>query len=77
MKVEIVLTEADIAQEFAEAMEARDLPGKFFYWFPRLGGGVVWRSRKEDRALRRPQRNLEGDCREAAALARHFGGACP
>jgi uncharacterized SAM-dependent methyltransferase len=35
MKVEVVLTEADIAQEFVEAMEARDLPEKFFYWFPR------------------------------------------
>ena len=35
MRVEVVLTETDIAQEFAEAMEARDLPEKFFYWFPR------------------------------------------
>ena len=35
MKVEVVLTEADISQEFAEAIEARDLPEKFFYWFPR------------------------------------------
>ena len=35
MKVEVVLTETDIAQEFAEAMEARDLPEKFFFWFPR------------------------------------------
>ena len=35
MKVEVVLTEADIAQEFVEAMEARDLPEKFFFWFPR------------------------------------------
>lgn len=35
MKVEVVLTEADIAQEFAEAMEARDLSEKFFFWFPR------------------------------------------
>ena len=35
MKVEVVLTEADITQEFVEAMEARDLPEKFFYWFPR------------------------------------------
>ena len=32
MKVEVVLTEADIAQEFAEALEARDLPEKFYYW---------------------------------------------
>ena len=30
MKVEVVLTEADIAMEFAEAIEARDLPEKFF-----------------------------------------------
>lgn len=35
MKVEVVLTEADIALEFAEAIEARDLPEKFFFWFPR------------------------------------------
>lgn len=40
MKVEVVLTESDIAQEFAEAMEARDLPEKFFYWFPR--SAVAW-----------------------------------
>jgi len=35
MKVEVVLTEADLAQEFTEAFEARDLPEKFYYWFPR------------------------------------------
>jgi len=35
MKVEVVLTEADITQEFIEAMEARDIPEKFFFWFPR------------------------------------------
>src|SRR3954451_9531676 len=35
MKVEVVLTEADIALEFAEAVEARDLPEKFFFWFTR------------------------------------------
>ena len=40
MKVEVVLTEADIAQEFAEAMEARDLPEKFFFWFPRSAAGM-------------------------------------
>lgn len=34
MKVEVLLTEAEIAQEFAESMQARDLPEKFFYWFP-------------------------------------------
>src|ERR1022692_4890138 len=35
MKVEVVLTEADIAQKFVEAVEARDLPEKFFFWFTR------------------------------------------
>jgi uncharacterized SAM-dependent methyltransferase len=34
MNIEVLLTEAEIAQEFAEAMEARDLPEKFFYWTP-------------------------------------------
>src|ERR1041384_1063948 len=35
MKVEVVLTESDIAQEFTEAIEARDLPEKFFFCSPR------------------------------------------
>ena len=34
MKIEILLTETEIAQEFSESMEARDLPEKFFYWLP-------------------------------------------
>src|SRR5438874_7227626 len=34
MNIEVPLTEAEIADEFAEAMEARDLPEKFFYWTP-------------------------------------------
>lgn len=35
MNIEVFLTEAEIAQEFGESLEARDLPEKFFYWFPR------------------------------------------
>ena len=31
MKVEVVLSETDIAEEFAEAIQARDLPEKFFF----------------------------------------------
>src|SRR5690242_16111400 len=34
MKIETLLTEAEIADELAEAMEARDIPEKFFYWHP-------------------------------------------
>ncbi|MBV8906544.1 MAG: L-histidine N(alpha)-methyltransferase, partial [Acidobacteriia bacterium] len=41
MNIEVVLTEAEIAQEFAEAMEARDLPEKFFFWSPR--SAEAWR----------------------------------
>ncbi|MDE3195429.1 MAG: L-histidine N(alpha)-methyltransferase [Acidobacteriota bacterium] len=32
MTIEVLLTEAEIAEEFAESIEARDLPEKFFYW---------------------------------------------
>ena len=76
MRVEVVLTEADIAQEFAEAIEARDLPEKFFFWFtrsaaawitlvghPELYGGL-WDSWKEIAAT-------------APDLARHFRGKAP
>ncbi len=49
MKVEVVLSEADIAQEFAEAMEARDLPEKFFYWSPR--SALAWRALSEETTL--------------------------
>jgi uncharacterized SAM-dependent methyltransferase len=76
MKVEVVLTEADIAQEFAEAIEARDLPEKFFYWFPRSAAewaaltehpelyGGIWETWKELTA-------------GVTALAKHFGARVP
>lgn len=51
MKIEVVLTEAEIVQELAEAVEARDLPEKFFYWCPlsvrawlALAGDPAWDS---------------------------------
>ncbi len=34
MRIEVLLTETEIADEFHESMEARDLPEKFFYWPP-------------------------------------------
>ena len=76
MKVEVVLTEADIAQEFAEAMEARDLPEKFFFWSPRSAEG--WTE-----LIAQPE--LYGGLAEtwkaiaagAGALAQHFGGRVP
>src|SRR5579872_6913626 len=52
MKIETLLTEAEISEEFAEAMEARDVPEKFFYWQPlcvrawlALSQGMAYESR--------------------------------
>ena len=76
MKVEVVLTEADIAQEFAEAIEARDLPEKFFFWFTRSAAewaklgvhvelyGGLWDTWKQISAT-------------APAMAAHFSGRVP
>jgi hypothetical protein len=76
MKVEVVLTEADIAQEFAEAMEARDLPEKFFFWFPR--SAVEWSALIGHAEL---YGGLWDTWKELAAnhadLARHFGARAP
>jgi L-histidine N-alpha-methyltransferase len=76
MKVEVVLTEADIAEEFVEAIEARDLPEKFFYWFPR--SAAEWRSLTGDvdlyGGLNETWKELGA---EAPALAQHFGGRIP
>ena len=49
MKVEVVLTEADIAQEFVEAIEARDLPEKFFFCSPR--SAQAWAELSRDNSL--------------------------
>lgn len=76
MKVEVVLTEADIAQEFADALEARDLPEKFFFWFPR--SAAEWSALAADPALygglTQTWNELAANCGE---LARHFGRKMP
>ena len=76
MKVEVVLSEADIAQEFVEAIEARDLPEKFFFWFPR--SAAEWSALTGDVELYGGLNETWKDLRaEAPALARHFGGRIP
>jgi uncharacterized SAM-dependent methyltransferase len=76
MKVEVVLTEADIAQEFVEAIEARDLPEKFFYWFPR--SAAEWASLIRDAelygGLQETWRQIAAD---APAISGHFGAKVP
>ena len=76
MKVEVVLTEADIAQEFAEAMEARDLPEKFFFWSPRSAEGwtVLTGEPELYGGLRETWKTIAAG---ASALAQHFGGRVP
>jgi uncharacterized SAM-dependent methyltransferase len=76
MKVEVVLTETDIAQEFVEAIEARDLPEKFFYWFPR--SATEWASLAGDSdlygGLAATWRDLATD---APSIASAFDGRLP
>src|SRR5579883_530536 len=76
MKVEVVLTESDIAQEFAEAIEARDLPEKFFYWFPR--SAVEWAALASDKDLYGGlAATWKAIAAEVPALARSFPGKLP
>jgi len=76
MKVEVVLTEADIAQEFTEAIEARDLPEKFFFWSPR--SAAEWAALAADQEL---YGGLDDTWKKLAAnsraLAQHFGRKLP
>ena len=76
MKVEVVLTEADIAQEFAEAIEARDLPEKFFFWFPR--SAEEWAALAADPELYgglwSTWNQIAAESRELSA---HFNGRLP
>jgi hypothetical protein len=50
MNIEVLLTEAEIADEFAESIEARDLPEKFFYWSaPSVKAWLALAARAEER----------------------------
>ena len=76
MKVEVVLTEADIAQEFVEAIEARDLPEKFFFWFPR--SAAEWTALASNPELYGGVADIwQQIAADAPMLGRHFGGKVP
>ncbi len=76
MKVEVVLTEADILQELTEAIEARDLPEKYFYCFP--SSAAEWTALTRDTevygGLRETWNQLAAG---APALAQYFGKRVP
>ena len=74
MNIEVLLTEAEIADEFAEAMEARDLPEKFFYWTP-----LSVRAWKELSAIANESLRQTRDALalKAAELTKAFGTKIP
>src|SRR5262249_29682160 len=75
-KVEVVLTEADIAQEFAEAMQARDLPEKFFFWSPR--SALAWAALSQETELYGGLTDTwNAIAAGAAPLAQYFGRRVP
>jgi len=75
MKIEVVLTEAEIVQELAEAVEARDLPEKFFYWNPlSVRAWLAHAATAEFSDLRRAWTQLAG---RAAWLLEPFAGPVP
>ena len=76
MKVEALLTETDLTQEFTEALEARDLPEKFFFWLPR--SAAAWASLAQDDSLYGGLRETWAQLAAGAPdLARRFGPCLP
>jgi len=71
MKIEVVLTESEIIQELTEAVEARDLPEKFFYWSPLAIR--AWLARAADPAFGGLRRAWQQLAAKAAWLLEPFG----
>src|SRR6266566_4116786 len=74
MNIEVLLTEAEIADEFAEAMEARDLPEKFFYWTPLSVRAWKELARNANDSL---QQTWEALAAKAVDLTKSFGERVP
>jgi uncharacterized SAM-dependent methyltransferase len=72
MNIEVFLTEAEIAQEFAESIEARDLPEKFFYWFPR--SVRAWLEISQSPATASLRQCWENLCTRPQAIAGQLAG---
>jgi uncharacterized SAM-dependent methyltransferase len=75
MNIEVLLTEAEIAQEFTESLEARDLPEKFFYWFPL--SVRAWRELAADESYRSLERTWEILSSKIPAITEHFPAVVP
>lgn len=75
MNIEVLLTEAEIAQEFAESIDARDLPEKFFYWSPL--SVRAWRELAAAEAYEPLQRLWDGLAGRIAGMVSHFPASAP
>ena len=75
MKIEVVLTEAEIIQELSEAVEARDLPEKFFYWSPL--SVRAWLALAADPAFDGMRACWKQLASKASWLLQPFGGSIP
>jgi uncharacterized SAM-dependent methyltransferase len=74
MNIEVLLTEGEIVDEFAEAMEARDLPEKFFYWTPPSVRAWKELAPVADESLRQ---TWEALALKATELTKGFGARVP
>jgi uncharacterized SAM-dependent methyltransferase len=75
MNIEVLLMEAEIANEFAESLEARDLPEKYFYWLPM--SAKAWQELSAQHSYRELDRCWELVNGKAAELTAHFGQTVP
>jgi uncharacterized SAM-dependent methyltransferase len=75
MNIEVLLTEAEIAQEFRESIEARDLPEKFFYWSQQSVG--CWRALTQDSAHQNLQALWEQCAERLRDCTSHFQAQIP
>ena len=75
MKIEVVLTEAEIVQELCEAVEGRDLPEKFFYWSP--VSVRAWLALAADAGLHDVRQCWKQLAARSTWLLEPFGGVIP
>jgi uncharacterized SAM-dependent methyltransferase len=75
MNIEVLLTEAEIAQEFTESIEARDLPEKFFYWVQLSVRS--WRALAQDAAHQNLQTMWDQCSERVRACTGHFNSQIP
>jgi uncharacterized SAM-dependent methyltransferase len=75
MNIEVLLTESEIAQEFTESIEARDLPEKFFYWYQQSVRS--WRALAGDPAHQNLQTLWDQAAERVRTCTDHFPGQIP